>query len=294
MADGLHEPMPDAAEPQAGPLRRFEQTWKAPDGSRLFRRSWVPAGADRVALLVHGYAEHSGRYEGIARWLAARGVAVHAYDHRGHGRSEGRRGHVRSFEEFLDDLDGVLAEVRREHGGLPLYLIGHSMGGLISLAYLVERQPVLHGAVSSGAAVSVEALPPSRIRMARLLRKVLPTMRMPSGLDLEGLSRDPAVLEAYTEDPFVFRDMTLSLGAELIEAALRTAPRGAEVSVPLLVLHGAEDPICDPAGSRRFADDVRATGSELRIYEGLRHEIFNEPEKEEVYTDVWRWIEGLS
>ena len=284
---------PSIPERPARPLRRSEQHIRAGDGTRLFRRSWLPEHQRRVVLLVHGYAEHCGRYEELASWLARRGAAVHAYDHRGHGHSEGRRTHVRAFSELLDDLDLLLAFVHEEHGGLPVDLVGHSLGGLITLGFLVDRKPRVHAAVTSGAAVAVEASP-GRILLARVLRRVLPTFRLRSGLDPEGLSRDPEVVRRYTEDPLVLPDMTTSFGAEMIAAAARVAERAADVEVPLLMLHGEEDPLCAADGSRAFAAGITTLGSDLRVYPKLRHEIFNEPEREQVYEDLWGWLENLS
>ena len=281
-------------EASAAGLRRSELYVGAKDGTALFRRSWIPEEPRRAILLVHGYAEHCGRYEELATWLATRGAAVHAYDHRGHGRSGGRRSHVRSFDEFLDDLDTVLDCVRSDHASLPLVLVGHSMGALITLAHLTERKPVLSAAVTSGAAVAVDGASPMRIAVARVLSKVWPTLKIGSGLDVDGLSRDPDVVRKYLEDPLVFRHMTVSLGAAMISMAQQTATRGAEVQVPLLMLHGEADPICSVEGTTAFAEAVTTTGSEVKLYPELRHEIFNEPEKEQVYTDMWNWIEGLS
>lgn len=273
----------------------METHLRVSEGPLLFRRAWLPEAPERVALVVHGYAEHSGRYDELGAWLGARGVAVHAYDHRGHGRSAGRRCHVERFEEYLDDLDRVLEAVREEHPGLPLYLVGHSMGGLVTLAFLVERRPLLSGAVTSGPALAVgEGVSRARAAAARLLRRVAPRLALSAGLDPEGLSRDPAVVRAYLDDPLVVRTMTASLGAALLEAGPRTAAAAARVEVPLLMLHGEEDPLCPAEASRAFFGDVGSAGSALRVYPGLRHEIFNEPERESVFGDLFRWMEELS
>jgi alpha-beta hydrolase superfamily lysophospholipase len=253
----------------------------------------LPDEPTRAVLLVHGYAEHSGRYEEMATWLAARGCAVHAYDHRGHGRSDGPRCHVGRFDEFLDDLAAMQGAVRSEHPELPITLVGHSMGGLIMLAFLAERTPPVESAVSSGAALSVAAVSPLRVLLARTVRRVLPRLAMGSGLDPDGLSRDPDVLRRYLEDPLIHRTMTTSLGAELLGAAPRTAARAGQVQVPLLLLHGESDPICSVEGSRGFHAGLRAPGSALRTYPELRHEIFNEPEREQVWQDLWNWLEEL-
>jgi alpha-beta hydrolase superfamily lysophospholipase len=243
-----------------------------------------------VLLFVHGYAEHSGRYESAGAWFAARGCAVHAYDQRGHGRSPGARGHVRRFGDFLDDLDSFAARVRAEHPGLPLFAVGHSMGGLVLASWLTERAPSLHGAVTSGAALALAGVPSgSRRRALRILRRVAPrlALRRPIGTDL--LSRDPEVGRAYLEDPLVFQRMTVSLAAEIFDAAQRVLPQAHAVRVPLLLLHGADDRLCLPQGSRSFFEGLITAGSDLRLYPGLRHEIFNEPEREQVFGDLLDW-----
>ncbi len=244
-----------------------------------------------MLLLVHGYAEHSGRYEEMATWFAGRGCVVHAYDQRGHGRSQGPRCHVDRFDQFLDDLGLVLDAVRSEHPELPITLIGHSMGGLVTLAFLASRKPRLSSAVTSGAALALGSVSPARVALARAARRVLPRLAIGSGIDPQGLSRDPDVVRRYLADPLIFRTMTTSLGAELLAAAPRTAALADQISVPLLVLHGEADPICSVEGSRAFHAGVRSPGSALRIYPGLLHEIFNEPERETVWQDVSRWLE---
>jgi alpha-beta hydrolase superfamily lysophospholipase len=243
---------------------------------------------------VHGYAEHSGRYEEMALWFAERGCAVHAYDQRGHGRSEGARCHVERFDDFLDDLGVVLDNIRSQHPELPITLLGHSMGGLITLAFLAARKPRVASAVTSGAALSIGAVSPLRVALARAARRVMPRLAIGSGLDPEGLSRDPEVVRRYLADPLIVRTMTTSLGAELLEAAPRTAALAGEVEVPLLVLHGEADPICAPEGSQAFHAGVAAPGGALRVYPQLRHEIFNEPERETVWRDVLGWLEEQS
>ncbi len=275
-------------------VRRTEFHFKGEGGRRLFRRSWLPPEPERVLALAHGYAEHSGRYEELGTWFAERGCAVHAYDHQGHGRSEGVRCHVGRFDDFLDDLELFLDLVRAEHPDLPLTLVGHSMGGLISAALLVRRRPALASAVTSGAALRLgRGVSRRRVATARALRRVAPKLVMGSGLDPAGLSRDPEVVRRYLEDPLVYRTMTASLAAEILTAVTDTARRAAAVEVPLLVLHGGEDPICPAEGSRRFFEELDTPRSDLRIYPNLRHEIFNEPEREQVNQDVLDWMAGV-
>jgi acylglycerol lipase len=270
-------------------IRRYERSIQG-TSQALFRRGWIPENPRASVLLVHGFAEHSGRYEHVGLWLAERGFAVHAYDHLGHGRSGGRRCHVDRFEEYLDDLAIVLDQVRAEHPDLPVFLVGHSMGGLVVAAFARERKPDVAGIVLSGAALGVpEGNARGRVWMARAIRTVLPRLRLAPGLDLDGLASDPRVREAYLADPLVEHKMTASLAAELMAAVDRTGPNGREVALPLLALHGADDPICAPSGSERFAS-AAPRGRFLR-YAGLRHEIFNEPTYRDVLADAVAFIE---
>jgi alpha-beta hydrolase superfamily lysophospholipase len=261
-------------------------------GRSLFRRAWLPPDPARALLLVHGFAEHSGRYEEMGAWLAARGCAVHAYDQQGHGQTPGRRGHVQRFDHLLDDLGAALDLVCSEHPGLPAAIVGHSMGGLVAAAFAWQRNPRVTGVVVSGAALAPPELSRVRIAAARVLHRVLPRLRINAGIDPLGLSRDPEVARRYLEDPLVLRGMTAALGAELLGAIQRTAAAAAEIRVPMLLLHGEEDPLCLPQASAAFHADLSVPGSDLRIYPGLRHEIFNEPEREQVFGDLLAWIEA--
>jgi acylglycerol lipase len=272
-------------------VRRTESRFEGARGQSLFRRSWLPPQPERVLVVAHGFAEHSGRYDGLGAWFAARGVAVHALDHQGHGRSVGPRGHIARFDHLLDDLEVFLRLVQREHPDDSLTLLGHSMGGLLVAALLCERRPAVSSAVTSSAALALSA-GVSRVRIAgaRLLRRVMPRVSLASGLDPNGLSRDPEVVRRYVEDPLVFRRMTASFAAELLGAVERIAQTTQEVALPMLVMHGGEDPICSPEGSRAFFQRVRGKGSALRIYPKLRHEIFNEPEQEDVFQETLEWL----
>lgn len=276
---------------EAGPLRRIESDFRGGRNRLLFRRSWLPAAPERVLLLVHGYGEHSGRYEGFASWFAARGSAVQGFDLVGHGRSEGQRGHVARFEDFLDDLDALLAQVRSEQRGLPLYLVGHSMGGLIAAAFAAERAPRIEGLVLSGPALEPVGAPGAFAgAVLGALRRVAPRAGAQRPLEPQALASDPAVGRAYREDPLVHQFITLSLASELLAAAERTRGAGARIELPTLLLHGADDTLCRPAGSLELARGIGSERARVEIYPGLRHEVFNEAERERVYRDLQGWI----
>ena len=272
-------------------IRRSESHLDVSGGRALFRRSWIPSQPERVLVLVHGYAEHSGRYEAMGAWLAERGCAVHAYDQQGHGRSDGIRGFARDFSELLDDLDAVLDAAKAAHPELPAFVVGHSMGGLVAAAWAVERGEGAAGVVTSGAALSLGAVVSrTRLLMLRTLRRVRPRQTIPQPIAPEALSRDPEVGRAYAADPLVFQRITLSLAAEMFDAASRTLASAGQVRLPMLLLHGEDDPLCAPQGSRTFFEQLTTSGSALKLYAGLRHEIFNEPEREQIFADLLDWL----
>ena len=238
---------------------------------------------------MHGFAEHSGRYEHVGRWFAEqKRFAVHAYDQLGHGRSSGVRCHVKRFDDYLEDLSRMLDRVRDEAPQQPLFLLGHSMGGLVAATFARERKPDLSGVILSAPPLGLGGTPRFRMWLARLIRIVAPRLSLDAGLDLNGLSTDPRVLEAYLADPLVERRMTASLAAELMKTVNRTGPGGAAVALPLIVLHGDADPICDARFSEAFA--AAAPHARFVRYRGLRHEIMNEPSYAQV-LEVIGWIE---
>lgn len=272
-------------------IRRVESHLPGSGGRALFARGWLPEAPERAVTLVHGFAEHTGRYERLGSWLAERGCAVHGFDLQGHGRSEGPRGHAASFASLIDDTEAFVGRVRSEHPGIPLFVFGHSMGGLIVLGYTALRAPRLAGVATSGAALHLAELPsPLQIAVLRLLRPLLPRVRLSRPIAEDALSRDPEVGRQYRADPLVFQSMTLSLAWAIYDGAHRTLEAAPGVGLPVLLLHGGDDPLCLPTGSREFHDELATPGSDLRIYPGLRHEILNEPEWETVATDWVDWM----
>ena len=273
-------------------MKRQDAELDGAGGVRPQRRSWRPESPRAALVLVHGYGEHCARYENFGEWFAARGFAVHGYDLRGHGRSGGRVCHVDRFDEFLDDLGRMLAAVREEEPGRPLFLVGHSMGGLITCAFLSERHPDVAGAVVSGPALGlVDHFPLWRKLAARVMRRLLPKLSLPSGIDSSAVSRDPEVVRIYQEDPLVHSTMTSSFAMEMLDAVERTAAGAAEVRAPLLILHGEADRLCPVEASRAFAGKLAVPGSAIRTYPGLYHEIFNEPEQEAIFADAKDWLD---
>jgi lysophospholipase len=267
----------------------------AGDGLLLSRYVCRPSAASRaVVAVVHGYGEHGGRYEVLAADLAQRGLTVCVYDLRGHGRSSGRRGHIRSFTEYLDDTGLFLDGARREAAGLPLFLLGHSMGGLIAAAY-AERRPVddLAGLVLSAPflrlAIPVPAL---RVQAARVVSRVAPTVDVGNPLDAAGLSHDEAVVAAYRTDPLNHSAATARWAAEVFAAQRAALSAAARLSLPLLVMLGEDDPVADPAAVRELFAAAASADKTLRLYAGFFHEIFNETGREAPVADLGGWLDA--
>lgn len=235
-------------------------------------------------LLLHGIAEHSGRYEHVGDFLANEQFDTVAIDHRGFGQSGGRRAFVRSFAEYLDDVEDQLREVRAL--GLPTVLCGHSMGGLIALSYTLTDRPPPDLLVLSGPALGAEV--PKLLRaLTKPLARLLPKIKIPNPIDTSTLSTDPMVGERYLADPLVIKHTTPALGAALL-TQMQTANRELhKLRIPTLVLHGADDRLVPAHFSEPMAALTAVTRRELP---GLRHEIFNEPSHREVLADLVSWV----
>lgn len=257
----------------------------------IFYRHWSPPAPVAVILLAHGAGEHCGRYRGFAEYFCARNIAVVAPDHRGHGESPGPRAHIRRFSEFFAPLDVLFEQTRRQYPSLPVFLVGHSMGGLIAARYLLSRQANFAGAVLSAPALEVPD-PPSRIAIwvNRAISLVWPTLGVMQ-LDASGVSRDPQVVADYRADPLVHSGkFSARLVTELF-GAMQDVVRGRDtIRLPLLVMHGDADLMTAVEGSRQFAHGVGSSDVTLKVYPGLYHEIFNEPERMTVLDDLHAWL----
>lgn len=266
------------------------------DQGERYRRAWLPPEPKRALILVHGYGEHAGRYDEMAMHFAERGFAVHAFDQAGHGRTAGPRGHVDRFSRLPEEVARFADLVALDHPGVPITLLGHSMGGLVVAATCIEHRLPVDRVVLSGALLALEADFRQRMSLfaARLLSAIWPTLGLATGLDAEGLSRDPEVIRRYLDDPYVKDRMTTRFAAGMNEALAKAASGASQVTLPMLVLHGGLDPISPPAGSRAFHAGLPASiaaASRLEIYPELRHEIFNEPDRVAVWQDILDWLE---
>lgn len=278
---------------QRNVVRRVHSRFLASDGTELFLRAWTPPFASQVVALVHGFGEHSERYEDLGSWLAARDVAVQAFDLRGHGRSAGARGHAPSLDALLDDLALFLRSVRRDHPGAPCTLLGHSMGGLLT-AVLMSRGGVdVDAVVLSGPALSrPRSVDPLRIASLRLLARIAPRFSLDAGIDARALSHDETVVRRYQNDPLVLRRLSASLARAVLDAQAEAAATRRRLRVPVLVVHGGEDPLCDPEASREWVERAGGSRARLCIHPALRHEVLQEREREALFEEIWKWLPG--
>jgi acylglycerol lipase len=261
---------------------------------KIFYRWWAPEGEARALLfLIHGAGEHSGRYQAFAEHFVAKGYAVAALDHNGHGLSEGLPGYVESFEDYVGDVDLFWQACKKLFPDLPYILVGHSLGGLISAHFLRRKQDAFVGAVLSGALAKVEPTPPwIQDKAVRLLARIAPRLGVIK-LDPGGVSRDPEIVEEYTNDELVFHGkMSARQLREMFDAMALIKETAGELLLPLLLLHGGMDTMAAPEGSEILARLAGSGDKTLKIYPQLYHEIFNEPEKLEVWGDVSDWCDA--
>jgi acylglycerol lipase len=261
--------------------------------TNIYYQCWLPDGDPRaVLLLAHGLAEHSGRYTNVINHFVPLGYAVYGLDHIGHGKSEGHRVYVERFEDFSETLKRYYDMVAGWQPQKPIFLIGHSMGGLISAIYLLTYQAGLAGAVLSAPAIKAPgSISPVTLFAGRLFSTLLPKMGL-AQLRAEGTSRDPAVVQAYIDDPLVVYPgkITARLTGELMAAMKRINAEAGSITLPLLVLQGSGDPMVNPEGARLLINAVSSPDKTLKVYDGLYHEVFNEPERAQVLGDVEAWL----
>jgi alpha-beta hydrolase superfamily lysophospholipase len=260
-------------------------------GKAIFTQSWLPddpADTRGTVVIVHGLGEHSDRYGAVAERLVAEGLAVHACDHQGHGRSAGDRAVVR-VDEVVADLDRVVADAATAHADRPLFMLGHSLGGMLAVRYALAHQQRLSGLVLSGPLAAFEA-PAAQVALVRAIAAVAPRAGVIS-LDPTLVSRDPAVVAAYRADPLVHHGR---IPARTVAQIAATVPRFSdtvgEIRLATLIVYGTADGLCPPSGSVMLGERIAAADVTVRAYDGLYHEVLNEPERETVLDDVVAWL----
>jgi len=275
-------------------MKHKDGYFKGVRDTNIYYQYWLPEGEPKAILLVvHGLAEHSGRYMNVVNHLTPLGYAVYGIDHIGHGKSGGERVYVDRFRDYTKTLKNYFDKIRKWQPQKPVFLIGHSMGGLISAAYLLEHQDELSGAVLSGPGIKVpDNISQAVIFAGKILSIIIPKAGLIQ-LDADGISRDPAVIDAYVNDPLVCTGKaTARLGAELLKTMQHVTKQAAKIKLPLLILQGSDDKLVDPSGARLLFDSAGSKDKTIKIYTGFYHEVFNEPEHEQVLNDVKTWIKA--
>lgn len=275
-----------------------ERSFVGAGGVRIVYDVWTPdpqSGAEPrgVVILAHGYAEHARRYDHVAARFGEAGLATYALDHRGHGRSGGKRVYLRDISEYTADFHTLVGIARAEHPGLPRIVVGHSMGGGIVFTYGVEHPDDYDAMVLSGPAVDAQdSVSPLMVVLAKVLGRIAPGLPV-ENLPADAVSRDPEVVAAYENDPLVHHGkLPAGVARALIEVGETMPRRAAVISAPLLVVHGEADKLIPVEGSRRLVECVGSDDVHLKVYPGLYHEVFNEPEQDLVLDDVTAWIEA--
>jgi len=275
-------------------MKHKEGFFKGERGLKLFYQGWLPNINPKACLMVvHGLAEHSGRYMNLVHKFVPLGYALYALDHVGHGQSEGERVYVERFEDFTITLKIFFDLIKKWQPDVPVFLIGHSMGGLIGAAYLLEHQDELAGAVLSGPGVKIsDNISNTTIALVKLLSVLIPKAGL-NQLDASGVSKDQVVVDAYINDPLVYTGKTTArLAAELLKTMQQVTDQAAKIQLPLMIVQGSEDKLVDPGGAPMLFKAVSSEDKRLKVYDGLYHEVFNEPEREQVLGDVYDWIEA--
>jgi alpha-beta hydrolase superfamily lysophospholipase len=274
-------------------MEHKEGTFQGAGGLDLYHQSWRAEKETRAVLaIIHGFGEHSGRYANVVNHLTPQGYAVYGFDLRGHGRSPGQRGHINSWDEYREDARAFLHMASKREPNQPVFMLGHSMGALIALDYLLHDPAGLQGAVISGAPLEpVGVAKPFLVLLARVLSRVWPRFSMPLGLDPKGISRDTEVVKAYQADPLVHGKTTVRWGMEILQTIEWVKAHAAEVRIPILLIHGGSDPLNSPNGTRSFFANVTFPDKEMKIYPGSYHEAHNDLDYGQVMKDMAQWLE---
>jgi alpha-beta hydrolase superfamily lysophospholipase len=273
-------------------MNHIEGNFKGVRDANLYYQAWLPEGEVKAVLLVvHGLGEHCGRYMNVVNHFVPLGYAVYGFDHIGHGKSEGRREVIERFTDYTDTLAVYCEMVKSWQIEKPIFLLGHSMGGLIASYFILDHQASFDGIVISAPAIKVsDSISQVSIIMGKIFSLLAPRMGL-LAFDVNSISRDPNVVETYADDPLVFHGKTPArLAAELLKAMLRVTAETDKISLPFIVIQGSQDKLVDPNGAQMLYERASSIDKTIKIYEGLYHELFNEPERAHVLKDVETWL----
>jgi acylglycerol lipase len=266
-------------------------TFKSADGINIQGYTGEPASTPvAVIALLHGMGEHAMRYAHVADYFNHQSIAFTAMDHRGHGKSEGQRGHSPSLDALLNDIELFITKTKELYPGIPVILYGHSMGGNVALNFILRKKPQLAGAIITGPYLRLAFSPPAwKTTLGKISARIIPTLTQPTGLETAAISRDTDVVKKYESDTLVHDKITSSFFVSVHFAGPFAIEHAADITLPMLIMHGGADRLTSCEATKEFA--ARADKNvELKIWEGLYHEIHNEPEKDEVLNYELGWI----
>lgn len=277
-------------------MEHQEGTLKSKDALEIYWQSWKK-GVDpkAIVLIVHGLGEHSGRYSHVATSLCEKGFACYALDYRGHGRAEGTKVHIDNFGQFLDDLATMRELVAERHKELPHFILAHSQGGLIALSSVLRNPHGLRGIVVSSPFLGIHpsSKPSAALAVvAQVISKLAPTLRLDNGVNAEFVSRDTEVVDAYLADPLVSSKVSARWFTEILTSQSWVMGEARRLAIPALVMQSGGDRLVDPDATRKWCDDAPAHLVEYVDWEGLYHEMLNEPEQEQVLVRIGQWLDG--
>jgi alpha-beta hydrolase superfamily lysophospholipase len=268
--------------------------WICSDSTPMYACRWEPKEnkTPRAVIgLVHGMGEHMGRYEHVAEMLTSAGYAVIGFDQRGHGRTEGKRGHTPNYEALLEGVDKVLEEASRTYVGSPVFLLAHSMGGNVALNYLLRRQPKIAGAIVTGPWLKLAFRPPSiQVVLGRIIERIYPKYTNNRPLNARNLTSDPQMIERYVSDPLGHGQITAKFFFSMLRAGRWAIEHAAKLSVPTLIMHASEDRVTSAPASKLFAERAGSL-CEWISWDGLQHELLNEVRREEVFAVIRDWLD---
>ncbi len=271
-------------------------SFQSSDGLKIFTESWLPDGQVKaVVFIVHGLAEHIGRYAHVAERMNAGGYAVYGLDHRGHGKSDGLRAYFENFNQPVNDLKTAFDQAKTKHPGAKIFIYGHSLGSLLTLTWLLQNQSEVAGAIISGTTLDVESSQPKALlRLADIFNQIAPRMAI-TPLDSKWISRDPEEVRKYDTDPLVHRgNVRVRMGYQLVHGSRDVKARLADLKMPILIAHGGDDHICPPSGAPILHQGIGSPDKTLKVYDGMYHEVHNEIGREAVLNDYVGWLDQHS
>ena len=270
----------------------FQSYFTNHHGLDIYYRCFLPESTKATILFAHGIGEHSGRYTHLAEFFCSHEISFIALDHQGHGLSEGKRGHVPTFQAFADDMEMLRTQTADIHQRTPLFIMGHSMGGLIAFLYVLKHQDKVNGTILTSPSFRIKMeVPRWKTWLATILYYLAPNLTMRNSIDASLLSRDDAVVEDYRNDPLVHSFISLSLFWDMVHSGQRCMREANRVTIPLFILLGGHDEIIDVDAARKTFDAVNTNDKKILVFQDDYHEILNEYNNERVMQELVHWLE---